>query len=272
VVDNGWEYERLDDAFFDFAPVWARRRCAGNIYALTDICRLQWLRMQLHRGYERVIWADADILIFSSVRLDVTTRNGHAFARELFLSTDREGQVKAIEGINNALMVFERNQSVLDTYLTACLERLRSLPAGPVPRTELGPELLADMANNKPLDTMNGIGLFTPAIMRQIAFGGGPLTMLSDKLPPGPLGAANLCHFLRNVAAPVQRSSFDALYDRAVSILIRTGGKVLSQQEQWCKGNNDCQVHSAALPGRTVDLKPISFFSNLTLSDQEDPV
>jgi hypothetical protein len=91
----------------------------------------------------------------------------------------------------------------------------------------LGPELLKAIAGSKPLDMMNGIGLFTLAIMRQIAAGGGPLTVLSEQRPPGPLGAANLCHFLRNATVPVHRASFDALYDRAVSLLIETGGEVL---------------------------------------------
>jgi len=227
--DRGWEYERLDDAFFDFVPEWVRQRCAGNIYALTDVCRLVWLLSKLEKGYERVIWADADILVFAPERLDVTTRNGHAFARELFLFVGENGLVTPIEGINNSLMVFEQNGAMLDMYLDACLTRLQNLPPGPVPRTALGPELLSCIADETPLEMMNGIGLFTLAIMRQVADGGGPLTAMTERLSLGPLGAANLCHFLRNETAPAHRAAFDVLYGRAVSRLIETEGRVLSQ-------------------------------------------
>ncbi len=229
---KGWEYEHCGDEFFELAPEWVRERCAGNIYAVTDICRLQWLRMQLEKGYERVIWADADILVFSPERIDVTTQNGYAFAQELFLSVGKDGRVKVVRGINNALMVFERDQSTLDLYLEICLNRLLSLPIGAVPRTALGPELLSEIEKKKPLDILEGIGLFTLAIMRQIAAGGGPLTILSERLSSRPLGAANLCNFLRNATLPAHRASFDALYDRGVERLIKTEGRVLTPTEK----------------------------------------
>ena len=34
---EGWDYECLDDSFLELAPDWVRQRCAGNIYALTDV-------------------------------------------------------------------------------------------------------------------------------------------------------------------------------------------------------------------------------------------
>ena len=52
---SGFEYEYLNDDLFEMAPGWVRRRCAGNIYAVTDVCRLTWLRSKLDAGYDRVI-------------------------------------------------------------------------------------------------------------------------------------------------------------------------------------------------------------------------
>ena len=40
-----------------------RKRCADNIYAVTDICRLEWAKSKLAEGYARVVWADADVLV-----------------------------------------------------------------------------------------------------------------------------------------------------------------------------------------------------------------
>lgn len=231
---EGWAYERCDDSFFDMAPDWVRQRCAGNIYAVTDVCRLIWLRNQLDAGYERVIWADADILIFEPAHLDLSNCKGYAFSHEIFLRVFAGGRMSSVQGMNNALMVFEREQSMLDSYLDECLQTLHALPPGPVPRTELGPAMLMNLNRGHPLNMLNGIGLFTLAIMQQIANGGGPLTRECIRLSPAPLGAANLCHFLRNNTHVEDRPRFDALYNQAVSQLLDTAGDVmLSSAHQY---------------------------------------
>ena len=152
---------------------------------------------------------------------------GYAFAHELFLHVDDAGKTTPIEGLNNALMVFERGQTMLDSYLEACLARLRALPPGPVPRTALGPELLKELARAAPLATLDGVGLFTLAIMQQIAAGGGPLVQECMRRSRGPLRAANLCHFLRNATPVESRGRFDAMYGRAVKRLLDSAGRVL---------------------------------------------
>jgi hypothetical protein len=226
---EGWAYEFLDDQFFAFAPEWARKRCEGNIYALTDICRLQWMRDRLDAGCQRVIWADADVLVFAPSRLDVRTARGHAFAHELFLRLRPDGTASPLEGMNNALMVFEQGQRVLDAYLATSLDHLSTLPAGVVPRTALGPQLLAALDREQGLDRLNGVGLFTLALMREIAVGGGPLTRQCVRLSPAPLGAANLCHFMRNATPLESRPAFDAVYDTAVERLLVSAEDVLRE-------------------------------------------
>jgi len=224
--NEGWDYEFLDDRFFTLAPEWVRHHCAGNIYAITDVCRLQWMREKLNAGYERVIWADADLLVFAPSRLNVRTQRGHAFAHELFLRLRPGGGFIPLEGMNNALMVFEQHQDILDTYLNTCFERLHSFPSGSVPRTALGPALLTELERSRPLDMLHGIGLFTLALMQEISGGGGLLTQQLVRRSPAPLGAANLCHFLRNARSGVERAKFDVLYNTAVDRLMRSGTSI----------------------------------------------
>ncbi|MHB8408983.1 MAG: hypothetical protein ACYDHY_12975 [Acidiferrobacterales bacterium] len=219
---NQWNYEFLDDRFLSLAPQWVRQHCAGNLYAITDVCRLQWMRNALDAGYERVIWADADILVFEASLVNVQTVRGHAFAHELFLCLSPDGGVTLIEGLNNSLMVFEKQQEVLDVYLAKCLARLRSLPPGAVPRTALGPTLLRELRSEHPLHPLHGIGLFTLAVMREIANGGGRLIPELLRSSPARLGAANLCHFLRNLTPVADRARFDLLYEAAVQRLLRS--------------------------------------------------
>ncbi|MES9906353.1 MAG: hypothetical protein ABW168_27190, partial [Sedimenticola sp.] len=194
-----------------------------------------WMRNKLDAGYERVIWADADILVFAPSRLNVQVQRGHAFAHELFLRMMPDGGVMPIEGMNNALMVFEREQGILDIYLNNALEHLLALPQGPVPRTALGPALLKKLACEFQLDMLHGVGLFTLALIREIASGGGPLSLECVRRSPAPLGAANLCHFLRNVTPVQEREKFDVLYGTAVHCLLDSGGTVLERAAQYRK-------------------------------------
>ncbi|MDT7838097.1 hypothetical protein [Aquabacterium sp. OR-4] len=254
---QGWQWCFMDDAFFDLAPDWARQRCAGNVYALTDLCRLLWAERALADGADRVLWADADVLVFEPARLRWPAGQGHGFARELFLPVDRLGRAGPPQhGINNALMGFEAGDPVLADYRAACEQALRSAPAGPVPRTALGPALLAALGRERPLQVIEGVGLFTLAQMQAIAQGAGLAGAqgagLAGAQEPGlagaqrpglaagqallaatlqhshtPPAAANLCHFLRNATPPAQRPGFDALYGQAVQRLLAHGAAAL---------------------------------------------
>jgi hypothetical protein len=225
---SGWDYQFMDDAFFSLAPDWVRKRCAGNPYAVTDVCRLTWLRQKLASGHARVIWADADMLVFDPQNLVIPAGIGHGFARELFLQINTDGTTTPVHGINNALMVFERGDTLLETYLDACLVHLRTLPPGPVPRTALGPAMLAAMSRGRALNAIEGIGLFSLAVMQDIALGGGPLVAEYLRLSSVPPAAANLCHFLRNATPLPQRPFFDAAYNDAVIRLVASRGAVLA--------------------------------------------
>lgn len=238
---QGWQWRFMDDAFFGLAPDWARQRCAGNVYALTDLCRLLWAERELAAGAQRVLWADADVLVFEPARLRWPAGQGHGFARELFLPVDGQGRPGAPQhGINNALMGFEAGDPVLADYRAACEQALRSAPAGPVPRTALGPALLAALGRERPLQVIEGVGLFTLAQMQALAQDPaqgavqGPAHAAGQALLAATLrhshtvpAAANLCHFLRNATPPAQRPGFDALYGRAVQRLLAQGAAAL---------------------------------------------
>ena len=228
----GWDYECMDDAFFALAPDWTRWRCKENIYAVTDISRLVWARSRLEETWERVIWADADMLVFAPQDLQIAEGICHGFAGELFLHVDGHGKTTPTHGINNALMAFERGDPILGAYLEACYQCLRALPPGPVPRTALGPALLTRFAAAHPLTTIERIGLFSLTIMQQIADGGGPLTHEYLARSPYPPAAANLCHFQRNALTADMRPGLDRLYEMAVQHLIETRGAVLAARPQ----------------------------------------
>jgi hypothetical protein len=221
---QGWDYLGLDDRFLELPPDWVRQRCGRNLYAVTDVARLIWAQDVLSGDYERVIWVDADVLVFDPGGLarHVTAIQGHGFARELFLRVTGS-RTEPQWGLNNALMVFDRHAPVLADYLRICLERLEGYRDGEVPRTAMGPTLLQQLGTSRHLHRIEGVGLFTPAMLEPLARGRDALMRLYLSHCPVPPAAANLCHFMRNATAPAKRPAFDRMYMSAVERLMHQG-------------------------------------------------
>ncbi len=223
-MSQGWDYLVLDDRFLDLPPSWVRERCGRNLYALTDVARLIWAQDVLSGGYQRVIWVDADVVIFDPVGLarHIEAVREHGFARELFLHvsgchTDPQW------GLNNALMVFDHKTSVLVDYLQMCLERLEDNHEGEVPRTAMGPTLLRQLDIARRLHRIEGVGLFTPAMLGPFATGEDALMRKYLSHCPVPPSAANLCHFMRNATVVSRRPAFDRMYAAAIERLMQQG-------------------------------------------------
>jgi hypothetical protein len=80
----------------------------------------------------------------------------------------------------------------------------------------LGPHLLKTLSNNRNLNLIEGIGLFTQAVMKQVVDGQESMVTLLKTLHKSPILAANLCHFLRNTTPENKRNQFDAMYECAI--------------------------------------------------------
>lgn len=215
---ENWDYLRLDDAFLRLPEQWILEKCGTNIYAVTDVARLIWLNQTLNQGYERVIWADADMLVISPAQLtqQLQRHQGHGFAKEVFLPIERaQAHVPRI-GINNSMMFFERGDITLEAYLNECKSFLLSFNERTLPRTSLGPTLLSRFQREATLNTIEGIGLLTPAIMLPLGQGDDSQLEAYEKTVGSPIVAANLCHFARNQTPPSKRTLFDQGYEAAI--------------------------------------------------------
>jgi len=223
-LSQGWEYLILDDHFLKLAPDWVRQCCGRNIYAITDIARLIWAHDVLSSAYERVIWVDADVVIFNpeAFARQVKTIQDHGFARELFLRVS--GRLTTPKwSLNNAVMVFDHNTQVLGDYLRRCLDELARFRDCEVPRTAMGPILLEQLDATQHLNRIDGVGLFTPAMLEPFAAGQDALMRTYLSYCAVPPSAANLCHFIRNATAAEQRLTLDQVYAKAIDRLIHMG-------------------------------------------------
>jgi GT2 family glycosyltransferase len=223
-------YHFLDDSLFSYAPAWARERFGAHLFALTDLARLHLIKAGLQQGYRRVVWIDADVLVFDPARFSIAMTGAFAFCREHMLAGQPNGSVRAeAPGINNAVMAFTADQPVLDFYLYAAESRLRRADPRILERTALGPDLLRRLAAVLPLETFTQVGLFTPLLLGELASGETRMARLYAQQARTPLAAANLCHFARHEAAAAERPPLDLIYRKAVDILLATRGGVVNR-------------------------------------------
>lgn len=73
------------------APAWVHERCGAQRLPVTDVARLYLLTEVLMQGYERVIWLDADTIVFDPDSLEIPVGEGYAFCREIVLRRDGRG-------------------------------------------------------------------------------------------------------------------------------------------------------------------------------------
>ena len=109
---KGCTHRFIGDELFDPIPPAAREGCKGARLPLADIGRLMWLERLLAVGWRRVIWLDADILIFCISQLMAALNKGAPVSRhltltahDLLLATHRETSGDAYRRLREA---FER--------------------------------------------------------------------------------------------------------------------------------------------------------------------
>ncbi len=187
---SGFDYRWFGDELF--APVAAEllAKTRGQAVIATDLARLKWLQRGLGEGYRRVVWCDADFLIFQPRRFELP-QNDYALGREVWVQPGADGGLRAYVKVHNALLVFCRGNHFLDFYAETA-ERLLRLNQGGMPPQFIGPKLLTALHNIAICPVLESAGMLSPAVIRDLLAGGGAALDLfrvrSRQLP----AAANL--------------------------------------------------------------------------------
>ena len=113
---KGADYRFYDDEMFERVPNWYREKTKDRLVVATDLGRLILAKELLAEGYDKVIWCDADMLIFAPDQFEVPIEDEYAFGREIWIQHDAKGRLKAYRKIHNAFFVFTQNNSFLDFY------------------------------------------------------------------------------------------------------------------------------------------------------------
>ena len=163
---NDYEYLFLGDEIFDCLPRGLLDKTGHQKVIASDLARLLVLKDALNRGYEAVIWLDADFLIFNPAEF-VIPDEPYAVGREIWVQNDGHGKFKVYKKVHNAFLMFRQGNHFLNFY-SETAERLLLLNQGTMPPQYIGPKLLTAIHNVAILPVMESAGMLSPAVIKGI--------------------------------------------------------------------------------------------------------
>ncbi len=188
---NGYQYQFMGDELFDGIEHGLMRHIAQQSVIASDLARLLVIQEMLQAGYQRVVWLDADFLIFDPAKF-LLPSGECAVGREVWVQKDKHGKLKAYKKVHNALLMFKTGNSLLDFY-TDTAKRLLIQNTGSMPPQFIGPKLLTAIHNVAMLPVMETAAMLSPMVIHDLLQGHGAALKLfrqhSTALPAG----ANLC-------------------------------------------------------------------------------
>jgi len=189
---QGYAYRFYDDEIFQRVPSWVMEKAGEHLQIATDLGRLILAKELLAEGFERVVWIDADILVFDPKGLNLAVDQQYAFGREVWVQPVNGDRIKAYKNVHNAILAFCRNNSFLEFYIHSCLSIL-GRASGPLVPQIIGTKYLTALHNIVGFKLIDEVGMASPLVVRDIASGGGAALDLLLKQSPADLCALNLC-------------------------------------------------------------------------------
>lgn len=186
---QGFDYQFLGDELFDVVPSMLREKFSAQKVVLSDLARLLHAERFLEEGYGRIIWADADFLIFDDESL-ILPDASFAFGREVWI--EGKGQVlKARVKVHNAFMQFQSGNPFLGWYVHAALRLLEKAEAPVVPQF-IGPKFLSSQHNLIGLPEIPAAAMFSPLTIQDVLSGKREAVDLLCHHQGAKIGGANL--------------------------------------------------------------------------------
>ena len=194
--EKGYSYRFIDDEMFEYAPDWYRQKVKDNVQLVSDISRLKLARRFLLEGYERVIWIDADLLIFDPVNFAIDTEEGVHFCREIWIDADLNRNVIHQKKINNSVCVFHEGNVFLDFYIDACLKLVADRTN--IPHVLVGTTFLTALKEIYPFPEITNVGIISPVLVYDLLTENSGFLTKYLEWHAAPVSAANLCGSMRN--------------------------------------------------------------------------
>lgn len=188
---QGFAYRFFDDRFFDFVPDDLRERASVHKCILADYARLVAAQQLLAEGWDRVVWLDADALVFAPESFVLSIDSGYAFCREVWLDRITLGQPQFRLTVNNSISIFCRDEAIIDFYLDAAQAILRS--QDPLNALSIGTDFLLRLRRARQFPLVTSMGIFGPEMAYRYLQNDGRFLRQYLSYQTSPIYAANLC-------------------------------------------------------------------------------
>ena len=210
-LESGFSHLFIQDELFEDLPAAFLRDTEEQILPRTDYGRLLWMK-RLHRdGWERVIWLDADLLIFD----DSLAFSDDAVGREAWLTHAPDVGFRITRKVNNCAMCFHAGSRHLDRYLSAIEAAVAA--GGPYDKLAFGPDLMTRLHAEAPFPLHSDIAMFSPRIAEALASGLAPALRAHAAAWGGAPKAANLCSSLGAPDDKMERAARRLLKEPALA-------------------------------------------------------
>jgi len=176
---------------FTYAPDWYREKVQDQVLLVSDLTRLVIGKELLDEGYERVIWMDADLLVFDPAQFEIEVKEQYAFCYETWVDVNEQQTLQANWRVNNSVSVFCKGNSMLDFYIQACQDIVQK-------KTNFGPwyigtVFLTMLRRIYPFELLKNVATISPFLMHAILQDKKPARELFAKVQGHPVYAGNLC-------------------------------------------------------------------------------
>jgi hypothetical protein len=222
---HGHEYRFYGDELLDVLPEWYRERLGGHVVHLINLARLRVARDLLAAGAGRVVWLDADVLVFDPEDFAPDAPDGFAYCREVWLDRDADGYTPTYR-VNQAAFVADRGNPFLDYCLWAHESMARDRPETVRP-FGTSTALLSAIHEATPLPLLTNVAMMNPELIREIADGGdGPALREYVRRHGYPTQATNMTLSMVGVEYNGATAGED-VFDAACTALVATRGAAL---------------------------------------------
>ncbi len=170
---KGYDYRFYDDAFLAKVPTWLSDK-TKDMLLTTDFARVQ-TALELHEeGYDRAIWADADLAIFDPEEMALPPQHGFGFCREWWFEPTDEGDYAFRKRVNNCFCYFDKGDGFAPYYLQA-MKGMLELRGSKIISWEFSTVPLTRIHKAFPFPLINSVVTLSPIVRGLLLNGNKPV-------------------------------------------------------------------------------------------------
>jgi hypothetical protein len=225
---RGYDYQLTGDEAFDLCGADYLARAGGNIRTITNLARLELVKLAHRAGYDRAVWVDADVFVFDAPAFQIDAVARYAFARETWITPRPPNHWHAVSAVNNCVFVCNTSEPDLDFLIAA----IRHVAAHRqiTDNFQVGGDLIKGLRRPLAFEMLDDVGMLSNHLVLAVARDVTELCAAQARLHGTPLHAANLCASPNHI--PLVS---DAEAQRAMDRLEGTRGGVLNG---WLRGGD----------------------------------